>query len=316
VIRVEGVSKNFAVWRRAGRVRRTRALVHAVDDVSFAVDAGEMVGYVGPNGAGKSTTIKMLTGVLVPTAGDLHVAGLVPHKQRVDLARRIGVVFGQRSLLWWDLPLADSFELLRHIYRVDAAEHRARLDECTALLQLDEFLTTPVRQLSLGQRMRGELTAALLHGPELLFLDEPTVGLDVVSKERVREFLADLNARRGTTVMLTTHDLDDIERLCRRLLIIDHGHVIYDGGLDALRDKYGQERTLVVDLAAPAAAITVDDAEVVKIDGPRQWLRFRRETTTAAELIAAIAERYALRDLTVEEPAIEDIVRRIYLEGL
>jgi ABC-2 type transport system ATP-binding protein len=205
---------------------------------------------------------------------------------------------------------------LRHIYRVDAAQHRTRLEECTELLQLDEFLATPVRQLSLGQRMRGEMTAALLHGPELLFLDEPTVGLDVVSKDRVRTFLADLNARHGTTVLLTTHDLDDIERLCSRLLIIDHGHVIYDGGLDALRDKYGQERTLVVDLFEASAPITIDAAEVVRVDGPRQWLRFRREATTAAELIAEIAARYALRDLTVEEPDIEDIVRRIYLEGL
>jgi ABC-2 type transport system ATP-binding protein len=177
-------------------------------------------------------------------------------------------------------------------------------------------MSTPVRQLSLGQRMRGEMTAALLHGPELLFLDEPTVGLDVVSKERVRAFLADLNARHDTTILLTTHDLDDIERLCSRLLIIDHGHVIYDGGLEALRDKYGRERTLVVDLAAPGDPITVESAEVVKIDGPRQWLRFRRDDTTAAALIAEIAARYPLRDLTLEEPAIEDIVRKIYVEGI
>jgi ABC-2 type transport system ATP-binding protein len=316
VIRVDDVSKTFTVWRRAGRVRRHRHVVHAVEHVSFSVDAGEMVGYVGPNGAGKSTTIKMLTGVLVPSAGDVQVSGLVPSRERVALARRIGVVFGQRSLLWWDLPLRDSFHLLRHIYRVDAARHRARFEECIELLQLDEFLTTPVRQLSLGQRMRGELTAALLHDPELLFLDEPTVGLDVVSKDRVRTFLADLNRRHGTTVLLTTHDLDDIERLCSRLLIIDHGHVIYDGGLDALRDKYGQERTLVVDLAQAMAPIDARDAVVVKVDGPRQWVRFRRDDTTAAELIADIAARYQLRDLTVEEPAIEDIVRRIYIEGV
>jgi ABC-2 type transport system ATP-binding protein len=316
VIRTEGLSKSFGIWRRAGRVRRRRDVVHAVERVSFSVDAGEMCGYVGPNGAGKSTTIKMMTGVLVPTSGTVHVAGLVPSRQRVELARRIGVVFGQRSLLWWDLPLVESFELLRHIYRVDLRAHRERLDECIELLQLDEFLGTPVRQLSLGQRMRGEMTAALLHGPELLFLDEPTVGLDVVSKERVRAFLADLNARHGTTVLLTTHDLDDIERLCSRLLIIDHGRVIYDGGLDALRDKYGQERTLVVDLAEPTAALSVADAEVVKVEGPRQWLRFRRDDTTAAALIAEIAARYPLRDLTVEEPAIEDIVRKIYVEGI
>jgi ABC-2 type transport system ATP-binding protein len=316
MIRVDDVSKTFTVWRRAGRVRRRREVVQAVDHVSFAVDDREMVGYVGPNGAGKSTTIKMLTGVLVPTAGNVQVAGVVPYRQRVDLARRIGVVFGQRSLLWWDLPLADSFELLRHIYRVDARQHRARLDECIALLQLDEFLTTPVRQLSLGQRMRGELTAALLHGPELLFLDEPTVGLDVVSKERVRTFLADLNARHGTTLLLTTHDLDDIERLCSRLLIIDRGRVIYDGDLDTLRDKFGRERTLVVDLAVATPPIRIAGANVVRVDGPRQWLRFERDATTAAALVADIAARFELRDLTLEEPAIEDIVRRIYIEGL
>jgi ABC-2 type transport system ATP-binding protein len=316
VIHADDLSKSFAVWRRNGRMRRARHTVHAVERVSFDVARGELCGYVGPNGAGKSTTIKMLTGVLVPTAGDVEVCGLVPSRQRVELARRIGVVFGQRSLLWWDLPLGDSFELLRHIYKVDAHEHRTRLDECVELLQLDEFMSTPVRQLSLGQRMRGEMTAALLHGPELLFLDEPTVGLDVVSKERVRAFLADLNARHDTTILLTTHDLDDIERLCSRLLIIDHGHVIYDGGLEALRDKYGRERTLVVDLAAPGDPITVESADVVKIDGPRQWLRFRRDDTTAAALIAEIAARYPLRDLTLEEPAIEDIVRKIYVEGI
>ena len=315
MIEVDRVSKQFTVTKRNGRVRRTRDIVHAVHDVSFSIEAGEMVGYVGPNGAGKSTTIKMLTGVLVPTSGSVHVAGLVPSRQRVDLARRIGVVFGQRSLLWWDLPLADSFELLRHLYRVEPAAHAARLEECVELLDLAPFLATPVRQLSLGQRIRGELTAALLHDPELLFLDEPTIGLDVISKERVRTFLAALNTNHRTTVLLTTHDLDDIERLCSRLMIIDHGRVIYDGGLDTLRERYGEERTLVVDLASPDELIDVADADLVKVDGPRQWLRFRRDTTTAAALIAEIAGRYELRDLTVEEPAIEDIVRRIYLEG-
>jgi ABC-2 type transport system ATP-binding protein len=316
IVDVEGVSKNFSVWEKKGRLRRTRRTVRAVDDVSFAIEPGEMVGYVGPNGAGKSTTIKMLTGVLVPTAGRVHVAGLVPSRERVALARRIGVVFGQRSLLWWDLPLAESFELLRHIYKVDGTRHAARLDECVDLLDLAPFLATPVRQLSLGQRMRGELTAALLHEPELLFLDEPTIGLDVVSKERVRAFLAEANERHGTTLLLTTHDLDDIERLCSRLMIIDHGRVLYDGGLEPLREKYGEERTLVVDLVEPGPPVEIARASVVKVDGPRQWLRFRRTDTTAADLIAAVAARYRLRDLTVEEPAIEDIVRRIYTDGM
>jgi ABC-2 type transport system ATP-binding protein len=316
MIHVEHVSKSFNVWTRAGKVRRARKEVRAVDDVSFTVARGEMLGYVGPNGAGKSTTVKMLTGVLMPTAGDVEVVGLVPSRDRVALARRIGVVFGQRSLLWWDLPLAESFDLLRHIYRVPESDHRARLERCIDTLEMADFLATPVRQLSLGQRMRGELTAALLHGPELLFLDEPTIGLDVVSKEQVRVFLADLNATEGTTILLTTHDLDDIERLCSRLLIIDHGHVIYDGALDALRERYGTTRTLVVDLEEPGPPIDVPTATVTKVDGPRQWLEFRRDTTTAADLIATVAKLYPLRDLTVEEPQVEDIVRRIYRDGI
>jgi ABC-2 type transport system ATP-binding protein len=316
VVALDGVEKTFVRRRRRGALRRTRDTVHAVENVSFAIAPGEMVGYVGPNGAGKSTTIKMCTGVLVPSRGSVHVCGLVPSRQRVALAHRIGVVFGQRSLLWWDLPLADSFELLRHLYKVEAGAHHERLAECTELLDLKPFADTPVRQLSLGQRMRGELTAALLHRPEVLFLDEPTIGLDVVSKETVRAFLADLNARHGTTVVLTTHDLDDIERLCSRLLIVDHGRVIYDGGLQTLRDRFGRQRTLVVDLAEPGDPIEVDGAEVVQVDGPRQWLRFSRDTTTAAALVAQVAARYRLRDLAIEEPAIEDIVRRIYTDGL
>jgi ABC-2 type transport system ATP-binding protein len=311
-IEVDGLTKHFNVWRREGRMRRARQEVEAVAGVSFDVARGEMLGYVGPNGAGKSTTIKMLTGVLVPTAGRVTVNGLTPAPQRVRLARDIGVVFGQRSLLWWDLPLRESFRLLRAIYGVEPAAHEARLGECRELLELDDFLSTPVRQLSLGQRMRGELTAALLHDPGILFLDEPTIGLDVVSKARVRTFLADLNARRGTTVLLTTHDLADIERLCSRLLIIDHGRVIYDGALAALRDRHGSDRVLVVDFVDPISAVELPPAEVVKVDGPRQWLRFRRDDTTAAELISRLVARYAVLDLTIEEPAIEDIVRAIY----
>ena len=313
---VSDLEKRFTGWKRGGRLRRERHDVEAVAGVSFRVARGEMLGYVGPNGAGKSTTIKMLTGVLVPTSGDVHVNGLVPAQQRVQLARRIGVVFGQRSLLWWDLPLRESFRLLRHIYGVAPAPHAERLAECAELLQLDEFLDTPVRQLSLGQRMRGELTAALLHDPEILFLDEPTIGLDVVSKARVRTFLADLNSRRGTTVLLTTHDLADIERLCSRLLIIDHGRVIYDGALEALRERHGTRRMVVVDFTEPIAPVDLAPAEVVKVDGPRQWLRFRRDDLTASELIARLVARYPVRDLTIEEPAVEDIVRDIYTGGI
>jgi ABC-2 type transport system ATP-binding protein len=312
IVRVDDVRKTFSVWRKRGRLRRERVLVDAVDGITFAVARGETVGYVGPNGAGKSTTIKMLTGVLVPTSGRVTTCGLVPSRDRVALARRIGVVFGQRSLLWWDLPLEDSFGLLRHLYRVEAEAHRARLDDCIERLELGPFLGVPVRQLSLGQRMRGELTAALLHGPELLVLDEPTVGLDVVSKAKVREFLRERNQRSGTTILLTSHDLDDIEHLCDRLLIIDQGRLVHDGSLDDLRARFGDTRTLVVDLTVAGPPIAVAGATVTRIDGPRQWLQFSRAATTAAALVGEIARSYPLRDLSIEEPAIEDIVRRIY----
>ena len=314
-IELERVEKTFVVWHKRGRVRRERRLVRAVAGVTFAIEAGSLVGYIGPNGAGKSTTVKMLTGILVPSAGRISVAGLDPSRQRVQLARRIGVVFGQRIQLWWDLPLRDSFELLRHIYRVPADRHRANLERFVELLELGPFLATPVRQLSLGQRMRGELTAAMLHDPEILFLDEPTIGLDVVAKARVREFLSMINREQGVTVLLTTHDLADIERLCSRMLIIDKGQVIYDGGIDQLKDRYGHERTLIVDLEEPGPPLELDGARVERIEGPRQWLRFRREDTTAAELAGALAARGGLVDLAIEEPDIEEIVRRIYTEG-
>lgn len=229
------MSRTFTVSTRVGMLRRQRRTVHAVRDLSFTVAAGEFVGYLGPNGAGKSTTIKMLTGILAPSEGRVRVAGLDPSRRRVAVARRIGVVFGQRTMLWWDLPLRDSFELVRLLYKVDRKGFTQRLDQLTDLLDLGGFLDTPVRQLSLGQRMRGDIAAALLHDPDVLVLDEPTIGLDVVSKAAMRDFLADLNARRGTTVLLTTHDLGDIERLCRRVMLIDHGRLAFDGTLEDLR---------------------------------------------------------------------------------
>ncbi|XVV03151.1 ABC transporter ATP-binding protein [Actinosynnema sp. CA-248983] len=315
MIEVRELCREFTVTTKVGRFRRARTKVRAVDSVSFDVAAGEAVGYVGPNGAGKSTTIKMLTGILVPTSGHVRVAGVDPSRARRDLARRIGVVFGQRSQLWWDLPLRDSFDLLRSIYRVDARDHARRLAECVELLDLSGFLDRPVRQLSLGQRMRGEVTAALLHGPELLVLDEPTIGLDLESKERLREFLADLNAQRGTTLLLTTHDLDDIERLCPRLVVIDRGTVLADGPLEALRAEVVPERVLVVDLEKPAEPLTGIPGVVdvrTELGGLRQHLTFRKGDTTAAAVIAAVAARADVHDLVVEEPEIDDVVRRLY----
>jgi ABC-2 type transport system ATP-binding protein len=271
-----------------------------------------MVGYLGPNGAGKSTTIKMITGIMTPSGGRVETLGLEPVRRRTELARRIGVVFGQRTQLWWDLPLGDSFELLHHVYRTPRRRHDENLAAFVDLLDMGSFLATPVRQLSLGQRMRGELTAALLHDPALVVLDEPTIGLDVVSKHAVRDFLVTLNRERGTTVLLTTHDLDDVERLCERMMIIDHGRVIHDGGVAAFKETYGTHRTVVVDLVEAGPPLAVPHAAVARIDGPRQWLSFDRRETTAAAVVAAIVAQTAVHDLSIEEPEIEELVRRVY----
>ena len=323
LIKVDNLRKTFRLAQRKGgpfgAVRtlfaREYRYVHAVDGVSFSLDAGEMVGYIGPNGAGKSTTIKMLTGILVPTSGHIMIDGRVPHRQRVEHVRRIGVVFGQRTQLWWDLPTIESFELLRYIYRIPEGRWRENLDRFSKLLDLAPFIETPVRQLSLGQRMRADLVAALLHEPKILFLDEPTIGLDVVTKERIRQFMLEVNREQGVTVILTTHDLEDISRLCPRVVLIDHGRVIYDGALEALRTRFGKQRTLVVDLADDEDEIEVARAHLVRREGPRAWLRFDRDATTAAALIADVSARYRIRDLTVEEPEIEAIVRDIYEAG-
>ncbi|MFD7103690.1 ABC transporter ATP-binding protein [Streptomyces celluloflavus] len=312
---MDGVEKVFSVRRKEGRLRRVRHEVRAVDGITFRVPRGEMVGYIGPNGAGKSTTIKMLTGILVPSGGRLRVAGIDPARERTRLARRIGVVFGQRTTLWWDLPLKDSYELVRRMYRVPDARYRDNLARCVELLDLAPLLDVPVRQLSLGQRMRGDIAAALLHDPEVLYLDEPTIGLDVVSKAKVREFLREVNAERGTTVLLTTHDLTDIEQLCRRVMVIDHGRLVYDGQLDGLRAAGEGERTLVVDLARELPPIEgVPGARTVKVAGPRQWLVFPAGQS-AAPLVAAVAERYPLVDLSVREPDIEDVIAKLYAGG-
>jgi ABC-2 type transport system ATP-binding protein len=314
IIEADGLRKEFVAHRGSG-LRRERVVVRAVDGVTFRVERGELLGYIGPNGAGKSTTVKMLTGILVPTGGRLSVNGLVPTKQRIQLARRIGVMFGQRIQLWWDLPLIESFELLRYIYRIPADRYEANLRAFRDLLDLDPFLGTPVRQLSLGQRIRGELTGSLLHDPDVIFLDEPTIGLDVVARQRVREFLLAANRERGLTVLLTSHDLGDIERLCSRILVIDHGRLVYDGGLDTLKARYGTERILVVDLEEERPPLAVEDARVMRVEGPRQWIAFERERTSASRLTAQVAALAPLRDLTLEEPDIEDVVRRIYAEG-
>ncbi|MCU1642905.1 MAG: Methionine import ATP-binding protein MetN [Nocardia sp.] len=315
IIDIAGLTRTFVLRRKEGRWRRRRAVVTAVDDMSFRIEPGTAVGYIGANGAGKSTTIKMITGILVPTAGRLRTCGLDPVRQRRELAGRIGVVFGQRSQLWWDLPLRESFSILAAIHRLEPAAARRRTRELVEQLEMGNTLDTPVRQLSLGQRMRAEVAAALLHSPELVILDEPTIGLDVLSKQRLREFLRLERTTRGTTLLLTTHDMGDIERLCERVLVVDTGKLVYDGSLTGLAATVGAHRVLTVDLAEPAPDLTdLPGAKLLDSEGGgvRQRLAFDTELTTAAQLLAAVSARAEVRDLSIEEPDIEDVVRRIY----
>ncbi len=324
MIQVENLQKHFQITKhRAGLWGALRSLgsreyttIRAVDGISFTVAAGELVGYLGPNGAGKSTTIKMLTGLLVPTAGRLAVHGFVPWQQREHYVARIGAVFGQRTTLWWDLPVLESLELLQHIYRVPPQRFEQNLAEFRELLELDTFITSPVRSLSLGQRMRADLCAAMLHDPALLFLDEPTIGLDVVAKERIRQFIAHINQARGTTVLLTTHDLSDVEKLCQRVMIIDHGRLLYDGNLATLQDRFGGKRELLVDLAEAYASVEIDGATVVDRHDLRVTYQFERSELSASELIGRISARFRIQDLSVREPEIEATIRRIYEERL
>jgi ABC-2 type transport system ATP-binding protein len=324
IIRVSNLSKHFKVHKHHrgfwGTLRnlttRQYQMVRAVDNINFEIQAGALVGYLGPNGAGKSTTIKMLTGLLVPTAGQLTVNGHIPWQERQDYVAEIGAVFGQRTTLWWDLPVIESLELLKYIYKIPSDRFQKNLDEFRELLELDSFLDTPVRSLSLGQRMRADICAALLHDPDILFLDEPTIGLDVVAKERIRKFIQHINKEHGTTILLTTHDLSDVEKLCQRVMIIDHGKLLFDGQLETLQERFGGKRQLIVEYANTYEQVDVDGAQIIHQEGPRVTYQFNRRTITASELIGRISAKYRLRDLEVREPDIEATIRRIYEEKL
>ena len=324
MIEVDRLTKHYRVARHHrgfwGSIRnlfeRRYDLVHAVESISFRIESGEFVGFVGPNGAGKSTTIKMLTGVLEPSSGRAEIDGLVPRRDRIAHTARIGVVFGQRTQLWWDLPVIESYELLRHIYALERDDYSAQLDRLTELLEIGDLLDTPVRKLSLGQRMRCELTAALIHSPPLLFLDEPTIGLDVVAKETIRSFLAEENRERKTTILLTTHDLPDIERLCPRMILIDSGHIVNDGSVDAIRKRFGAERRRRVDFEGPAPSELPAGVEEEERGPERLVLRYRRDRMPSADLVAWLTDRASIADLSIEEPPIERIVAEIYRRGL
>jgi ABC-2 type transport system ATP-binding protein len=288
----------------------------AVDHVDLSIEAGEAVAYVGPNGAGKSTTVKLLSGILVPTSGEVRIDGLSPQKDRMTVAHRIGVLFGQRTQLWWDLPVSESLAVLRDLYGVDNGTFRKRLDRFDEVLELGELLPVLGRKLSLGQRMRADLAAALLHAPQVVYLDEPTIGLDLAVKDRVREFFRSIRDE-GTTVMLTSHDLGDIEGFCRRLVIIDKGRIIFDGDLTAVKDMFARERILNVETETAVPVETVREAlrgaTVTPGETPLHFsVRFDRFTTTAGRAVTALTPLTNLVDFNVDEPSIEDVIRRMY----
>ncbi|HET9059047.1 MAG TPA: ATP-binding cassette domain-containing protein [Acidimicrobiales bacterium] len=288
----------------------------AVRGLDLVVDDGEAVAYVGPNGAGKSTTIKMLAGILVPTSGSLQVGGVVPHKERVANARQIGVVFGQRTHLWWDLTLRDSLELLRDMYGLSQRTFEQRLERFDSVLDLSPLLPVVARKLSLGQRMRADLAAALLHAPRVVFLDEPTVGLDIAVKDKVRAFVRQL-VKEGTTIMLTTHDLGDIEDICQRLVIIDNGRVVYDGSLEAVKDAFARERTIHFQLAGvvSVAAVRRRLPGLAVAAGERErelTVVFDKTASSAGEVLAAVTAEAEVEDMRISEPAIEDVIRKLY----
>jgi ABC-2 type transport system ATP-binding protein len=322
LIVVDHLTKSFRVAERqpgawnaiAALVRRRYRTVDAIRDVSFSLAEGELLGLIGPNGAGKSTTIKILCGILEPTSGDCKVGGLVPWRERVRHVARIGAVFGQRTQLWWDLPVIESFDLLRDIYRVAPDRYGKLRDELVARLDLARLLATPVRQLSLGQRMRCEIAASLLHEPRVLFLDEPTIGLDAVAKLAVREFVKTLNQTRGVTVILTTHDMHDIEALTERVIVIGKGAILADGSLASLRRGALAERRLRVQFISEPGALDLPGVTVRQRQGRSVELAFDPRTTSAHRLIARVASEYEVEDVHLDEPPIEEAIARFYAQ--
>lgn len=327
-ITVKNLSKDFKTLKRkpglSGAIKnlfsREYKTVNAVDKVNFSINKGELVGYIGPNGAGKSTTIKMLTGILMPSGGEITVAGRDPFKERKQNAADIGVVFGQRTSLWWDIPARESFNLLRAIYRIPDKIYNENMTLFTELLELEPFLATPVRKLSLGQKMRCEIVAALLHNPKILYLDEPTIGLDAVSKEAIRGFIKEVNKRLQTTVILTTHDLDDIEEICKRIVIIDKGQLLYDGKLASFKKKMLYSKTLLIDFRLPVKPAQIrnylnldQDLLAVKSEGRKKIrIDFKIRNIKAGALLEKLFQKFEIHDIVVQDEGIESIIKRVY----
>jgi ABC-2 type transport system ATP-binding protein len=324
-IEVQNLQKTFSIPDRApGLGGAVRALFQpkyskktAVNDISFSLEPGEVVGYIGVNGAGKSTTIKMLTGILAPSSGSVRILGRDPHRQRVANAKDIGVVFGQRSQLWWDLALRESLWLVAKIYEISPTQFKALLEEFSHVLELEELLSKPIRLMSLGQKMRAELAATLIHSPQVVYLDEPTIGLDVLVKERIRGFIKAQNAKYGTTVLLTTHDLGDIEELCSRVMIIDAGNLIYDGALQTIKDRFGTHRIIKFELANQVQDLALPDgAEVLSKTDSSLELKFDRAVCSASQIASRVMSQLEVLDFKLQEPDLTSIIKQIYAGGL
>ena len=319
MIDVKNLSKDYTIKRKGaglsgalkGLMTRNTDVIHAVKNLSFHIDKGEIVGFIGPNGAGKSTTIKMMSGILTPTSGSVLIDGEDITKHRKEVVRNIGVVFGQRTQLNWDLRLGETFELLKHIYRIRQTDYDKTLDVMNDILGIKELIDKPVRQMSLGQRVKGDLVASMLHSPKVLFLDEPTIGLDVSAKYSLRKFIKEINQVRKTTVILTTHDLGDIQELCERLIIINHGKMMEDGNLKEITDRIAPYKTLVVEYYDEEAP-SHDKCEMIGHEGNVARYRFAKSDITAADIIADLSAKKSLKDVSIEEAGIDDIIKIAY----
>ncbi|MDR7857823.1 ATP-binding cassette domain-containing protein [Tissierella sp.] len=324
LIEVKSISKEYNISKRSRGFIGTIGnlfipkyeIKEAVKDINFTIEKGEMVGFIGPNGAGKSTTVKMLSGILHPTSGDIKVYDMIPYKNRKEYVKKIGVVFGQKSQLWWDLPVIESYEMFKYIYKISDSTFKKNLDMVNEILGVNEFIEQPVRQLSLGQRVRADIGASLLHEPEVLFLDEPTIGLDVVAKENVRNFLNKINKETNVTMLFTTHDMQDIEKTCDRMIIIDKGEKIYDGLVSEIKSRYGKDRQLEVEFVKEYANINIPKTTIVYEDLNTKRFQFNKDIVQVQHLISQLTEKYDIKDLTIKEPDIESIIREIYEGGI